>query len=148
MAQPPPNQEQLAQQLIMGIQALEEEFGRGQNNLQMIELQMQRLAETVEAVRELKNHKAGDEVMINIGSGVHLHVTLSDPKHVVTTVGAGFAAEKTIAQALARFDEQQKQLTDIAKRQQEQLQNTQGRIEEYRAQLNQLIQAAQQKPRK
>lgn len=148
MVQTPPNQEQLAQQLIMGIQALEEEFGRGQNNLKMIELQMQRLAETVESVKELKNHKVGDEVMINIGSGVHLHVKLSDPKHVVTTVGAGFAAEKTVDEALARFEEQQKQLTDIAKRQQEQLQNTQGRIEEYRAQLNQLIQAAQQRPPK
>ncbi|MFW9832191.1 MAG: prefoldin subunit alpha [Candidatus Thorarchaeota archaeon] len=144
MAQSFPNQEQQAQQLIMGIQALEEEFGRGQNNLQMIELQMQRLAETAEAVNELKNHKVGDEVMINIGSGVHLYVKLSDPKHVVTTVGAGFAAERTVNEALARFEEQQKQLTDIAQRQQEQLQKTQNRIEEYRGLLNQLIQNAQQ----
>ncbi len=144
MAKTPPNPEQLAQQLILSVQALEEEISRGQNNLQMIELQMQRLAETATAVQELKNHKVGDEIMVNIGSGVHIHVKLSDPKHVVTSLGAGFAAERTIAEALKRFEEQQKQLTDIAQRQQEQIQTSQARLEEYRGQLNQLIQATQQ----
>lgn len=148
MAQPPTNPEQLAQQLIMSVQALEEEITRAQNNLQMIELQLQRLAETATAVQELKNHKVGDEIMVNIGSGVHIHVKLTDPKHVVTSVGAGFAAQRTIDEALTRFSEQQKQLTDIAQRQQEQIQNTQARIEDYRSQLNQLIQTAQQPPSK
>jgi prefoldin alpha subunit len=144
MTQTPPNPEQLAQQLILSVQALEEEITRGQNNLQMIEVQMQRLAETTTAVQELKYHKVGDEIMVNIGSGVHLYVKLIDPKHVVTSFGAGFAAERTVDQALKRFEEQQKQLTDIAQRQQEQIQNNQSRIEEYRTQLNQLIQSTQQ----
>ncbi|MFW9935847.1 MAG: prefoldin subunit alpha [Candidatus Thorarchaeota archaeon] len=148
MTQTPPNPEQLAQQLIMSVQALEEEIARGQNNLQMIEVQMQRLAETTTAVQELKNHKVGDEIMVNIGSGVHLYVKLIDPKHVVTSFGAGLAAERTVDQALNRFEEQQKQLTDIAQRQQEQIQNTQSRIEEYRSQLNQLIESTQQQSQK
>ncbi len=146
MTQTPPNTEQLAQQLIMSVQTLEEEIARGQNNLQMIEAQMQRLAETATAVQEFKNHKIGDEIMVNIGSGVHIYVKLTDPKHVMTSFGSGFAAQRTVDEALKRFEEQQKQLTDIAKRQQEQIQNTQARIEEYRSQLNQLIQASQQKP--
>ncbi|MFX1577699.1 MAG: prefoldin subunit alpha [Promethearchaeota archaeon] len=148
MTQTPPNPEQLAQQLIMSVQALEDEIARGQSNLQMIEVQMQRLAETTTAVQELKNHKVGDEIMVNIGSGVHLYVKLIDPKHVVTSFGAGFAAERTVDQALKRFEEQQKQLTDIAQRQQEQIQNTQSRIEEYRSQLNQLIESTQQQSQK
>ncbi len=148
MAQTPPDPEQLAQQLVMSIQALEEEIARGQNNLQMIEVQMQRLAETTTAVQELKHHKVGDEIMINIGSGVHLYVKLIDPKHVVTSFGAGFAAQRTLDEALKRFEEQQKQLTSIAQRQQEQIQNSQTRIEDYRSQLNQLIQATQQPPPK
>ena len=144
MAKTNPNPEQTAQQFIMAIQALEEEIARGQSNLQMIEVQMQRLAETTMAVQELKNHEADDEIMINIGSGTHLYVKLIDPKHVVTSVGAGFAAERTINDALKRFEEQQKQLTDIAQRQTEQLQNVQAKMDDYRTQLNQLIQAAQQ----
>lgn len=144
MAKSPPNPEQLAQQLIISIQALEDEIARGQNNLQMIELQLQRLMETATAIRELKNHKVGDEILVNIGSGVHLHVKLTDAKNVVTSFGAGFAAERTMDQALTRFEEQQKQLTNIAQRQQEQIQNTQQRLEEYRNQLNQLIQSTQQ----
>jgi prefoldin alpha subunit len=148
MTQTPPNPEQLAQQLILSVQALEEEIARGQNNLQMIEVQMQRLAETTTAVHELKHHKVGDEIMVNIGSGVHLYVKLIDPKHVVTSYGAGFAAQRTVDQALKRFEEQQKQLTDIAQRQQEQIQNTQSRIEEYRSQLNQLIESTQQQSQK
>ena len=144
MAKTPPNPEEMAQSLIAHIQNLEEEIIRGQQNLQMIELQLQRLLETGSAVRELKNHKIGDEILINIGSGVHLHVKLTDVKHVITSLGATFATERTIDQALTRFEEQQKQLTDIAQRQQEQIQNTQARIEEHRAQLNQLIASVQQ----
>lgn len=143
MAKTPPTPEQTAQQLIMAIQALEEEIARGQSNLQMIEVQLQRLAETTMAVQELKKHETDDEIMINIGSGVHLYVKLIDPTHVVTSIGAGFAAERTVNEALKRFEEQQKQLTDIAQRQTEQLQKTQAKIEDYRAQLNQLIQATQ-----
>jgi len=146
MAKTPPNPEQLAQQLIMSVQTLEEEIARGQSNLQMIEVQMQRLAETATAVQDLKNHKVGDEIMVNIGAGVHIYVKLVDPKHVVTSFGAGYAAERTVDEALSRFEEQQKQLTGIAQRQQEQIETTQSRIEEYRSQLNQLIQATQQQP--
>ncbi len=148
MAQPPAESEQLAQRLIATIQALEEEMVRGQNNLQMIDLQLQRLVETAVAVRELKNHKPGDEIMVNIGSGIHLYVQLTDNKRVVTSMGAGFAAERTVDEALTRFAEQQKQLTDLAKRQQEQLRNTQNQLEASQSQLNQLIQSAQQQPSK
>jgi prefoldin alpha subunit len=144
MAKTPLSPEQTAQQFIMAIQALEDELARGQTNLQRIELQSQSLAETTVAVQELKNHKVDDEIMINIGSGVHLYVRLVDPKHVVTSFGAGFAAKRTVNEALKRFEEQQKQLADIAQRQTEQLQNAQAKIEEYRTQLNQLIQATQQ----
>jgi prefoldin alpha subunit len=144
MTKTPPNPEELAQSLVAHIQNLEEEILRGQQNLQLVELQLQRLLETRGAVQELKNHKAGDEMLINIGSGVHLYVTLTKPKRVITSLGAGFAAERTVEQALTRFEEQQNQLTDIAKRQQEQLQNTQARIEEYREQLNQILAQFQQ----
>lgn len=144
MTQPSPDPGQVVQQYYLAIQALEEEIVRGQNNLQMIELQIQRLLETSAAVRELKNHESGDEIMINIGSGTHVHVKLTDKKEVVTTLGAGFAVERTVDDALKQYEKQQEKLTDLAKQQQEQVRATQERIEEYRNQLNQLIQAAQQ----
>lgn len=143
MAQSPADREQVARQLIVTIQALEDELVRGQNNLQMIELQSQRLAETSAAVLELKNHEPGDEVMIDIGSGVHLRVKLTDTSKVVTVIGAGFAAEKTLDEALKGFEEQQKMLTDLAKRQQDQLQATQKQIEDSRNQLSVLMQPPQ-----
>jgi prefoldin alpha subunit len=143
VAQSPADREQVARQLIVTIQALEDELVRGQNNLQMIELQSQRLAETSAAVLELKNHEPGDEVMIDIGSGVHLRVKLTDTSKVVTVIGAGFAAEKTLDEALKGFEEQQKMLTDLAKRQQDQLQATQKQIEDSRNQLSVLMQPPQ-----
>jgi len=145
MTQPTPDPGQAAQQYYLAIQALEEEIVRGQNNLQMIELQIQRIIETSVAVRELKNHEPGDEVLINIGSGTHVHVKLTDKKEIVTTIGAGFAVERTVDDALKHYETQQEKLTEIAKQQQGQIRATQERIEEYRNQLNQLIQAAQQK---
>jgi prefoldin alpha subunit len=148
MTQPSPDPGQVVQQYYLAIQALEEEIARGQNNLQMIELQIQRIIETSAAVRELKDHEPGDELMINIGSGTHVHVKLTDKKKVVTTIGAGFAVERTVDDALKHYEQQQEKLTEIAKQQQEQIRATQERIEEYRNQLNQLIQAAQQQPSK
>lgn len=144
LTQQPADPQQLAQRIILSIQALEDEIARGQSNMQMIQVQSQRLIETTAAVQELKHHKPGDEVMINIGSGVHLHVKLTNTKNVVNVIGTGLAAEQTIDEALASFEEKQKQLTDIASRQQEQIQTAQNRLEELRTQLNQLMQAQQQ----
>ena len=146
MAQSPAEREQLAQQIILTIQALEDELVRGQSNLQMIQVQSQRLAETAGAVNELKKHAPGDEVMVNIGSGVHLHVKLTNTSRIVTVMGAGFAAERSLADALAGFEEQQKQLAELAKRQQDQLQNAQRQIQENRNQLSQLLQPQQPPP--
>ncbi len=139
MSRTPEEKEQFARQLIVTIQTLEEELSRGQSNLQMIDYQSQRLAETAAAVKELKNHAPGDEVLISIGSGVHIHVKMADTSRVVKVLGAGFAAEKTLDKALAGFEEQNKQLAALSQRQQEQLRSTQARIDELQNQLNQIL---------
>jgi prefoldin alpha subunit len=139
MSQAPDEKELLSRQLAVTIQTLEEEMSRGQSNLQMIDYQSQRLAETAAAVKELKNHAPGDEVMISIGSGVHIHVKMAKTSHIVKVLGAGFAVEKTLDEALKGFEEQQKQLASILQRQQEQLQKTQARLEETQNQLSQLL---------
>lgn len=139
MTQKPAENEQRARQLILSIQALEDDMVRGQSNLQMIEVQAQRLAETASAVTELKNHANGDEVMVSLGAGVHLQVKLTDARHVVAALGAGVAAERKLDDALAAFKKQQEQLADIAKRQEEQLEKVQSQIEEMRNQLSRML---------
>ena len=140
MSQNQADKERRARELILAIQALEDEIVRGQSNLQLLEVQSARLAETAMAVRELQKHKPGDEVMVNLGSGVHLQVKLTKTAHVVFSLGAGFAAEKTIEEALASFKRQQQQLEELSRRQQEHLRAIQARIDEMRNQLAQLIQ--------
>ena len=140
MTQKPADKEQHARQLILSIQALEDEVVRGQSNLQMIEVQAERLAETATAVTELKKHASGDEVMVSLGAGVHLQVKLTDASHVVADMGAGVAAERKLDDALALFKKQQEQLADIAKRQEEQLEKVQTQIDEMRTQLSELLQ--------
>jgi len=140
VTQKPADKEQHARQLILSIQALEDEVVRGQSNLQMIEVQAERLAETATAVTELKKHASGDEVMVSLGAGVHLQVKLTDASHVVADMGAGVAAERKLDDALALFKKQQEQLADIAKRQEEQLEKVQTQIDEMRTQLSELLQ--------
>lgn len=147
LTQKPADNEQLAQRLVISIQAIEEEIARGQSNLQMIEVQSQGLVDTTAAVKALKDHAPGDEMLVNIGSGVHLNVKLVDTSRVLTVIGAGFAAERTVDEALASFEERQKQLSDLANRQQEQIRKAQTQLEELRAQLNSLIQTQQQPPK-
>lgn len=140
MTQKPSDNEQRARKLILSIQALEDEMVHGQSNLQMIEVQAQRLEETASAVTELKKHAPGDEVMVSLGAGVHLQVKLVNASRVVAAMGAGVAAERNLDDALALFKKQQEQLADIAKRQEEQLQTYQSQIDGMRNQLSQLLQ--------
>jgi prefoldin alpha subunit len=140
VVQKPEEKEQLARKLILSIQALEDEMVHGQSNLQMIEVQAQRLDETASAVTELKKHAPGDEVMVSLGAGVHLQVKLINASQVVTALGAGVAAERNLDDALGLFKKQQEQLAGIAKRQAEQLQTAQAKIEDMRNQLSQLLQ--------
>jgi len=134
------DKERRARELILAIQALEDEIIRGQSNLQLLEVQSARLTETARAVQELQKHEPGDEVMVNLGSGVHLQVKLAKTTHVVFSLGAGLAAEKTIEEALDSFKRQQQQLEELSKRQQEHLRRIQARIDEMRDQLARLIQ--------
>jgi len=140
VTQKPSENEQRARKLILSIQALEDEVVHGQSNLQMIEVQAQRLEETATAVTELKKHASGDEVMVSLGAGVHLQVKLVNASRVVAAMGAGVAAERNLDDALALFKKQQEQLADIAKRQEEQLQTYQSQIDDMRNQLSQLLQ--------
>jgi prefoldin alpha subunit len=140
VTQKPAENEQRARKLILSIQALEDEMVHGQSNLQMIEVQAQRLEETASAVTELKKHAPGDEVMVSLGAGVHLQVKLVNASRVVAAMGAGVAAERNLDDALALFKKQQEQLADIAKRQEEQLQTVQSQIDDMRNQLSQLLQ--------
>jgi prefoldin alpha subunit len=140
VTQKPAENEQRARKLILSIQALEDEMVHGQSNLQMIEVQAQRLEETASAVTELKKHAPGDEVMVSLGAGVHLQVKLVNASRVVAAMGAGVAAERNLDDALALFKKQQEQLADIAKRQEEQLQTYQSQIDDMRNQLSQLLQ--------
>jgi prefoldin alpha subunit len=140
VTQKPSDNEQRARKLILSIQALEDEMVHGQSNLQMIEVQAQRLEETASAVTELKKHAPGDEVMVSLGAGVHLQVKLVNASRVVASLGAGVAAERNLDDALALFKKQQAQLADIAKRQEEQLQTAQSQIDDMRNQLSQLLQ--------
>jgi prefoldin alpha subunit len=140
VTQKPAENEQRARKLILSIQALEDEMVHGQSNLQMIEVQAQRLEETASAVTELKKHAPGDEVMVSLGAGVHLQVKLVNASRVVAAMGAGVAAERNLDDALALFKKQQEQLADIAKRQEEQLQTYQSQIDGMRNQLSQLLQ--------
>lgn len=140
MADEQQQREQYTRQLIQSIQLMEEDIARGQSNLQMFQAQATRLAETATAVSELKRHESGDEVMISIGSGVHLLANLASTSHVIVALGAGFAAEKSLDEALAGFEQQQEQLLEISRRQQEHLREAHARLEVMRKQVSQLVQ--------
>ncbi len=140
MAEEQQQREQHARQLIQSIQFMEEEIARGQSNLQMFQAQATRLAETAIAVTELKRHEPGDEVMVSIGSGIQLVVNLASTSHVIVALGAGFAAEKSLEEALAGFEQQQEQLVEMSKRQEEHLREAHARLEVMRKQVSQLVQ--------
>jgi prefoldin alpha subunit len=127
-------------QLVQNMQSLEADINRIQSNLQLFQAQENRLVETTIAVSELKRHKSGDEVMVSIGPGVHLHVKLSDISNVIVALGAGFAAEKPLDEALASFEQQRQQLVEIANHHQDLLREAYAKYEATRNTLSKLSQ--------
>ena len=133
--------EEHAEQLMQQIQMLETYFSDlSQREGTFLNIMREAVA-SIESIKSL-NQKPESETLVPIGMGTYVQTKILSNTKIVMNIGAGIAVEKDFASAInyleARIKEVEVALQDtVAKKQ-----DAAGRLEQGKAQINQLMQSA------
>ena len=137
--------EEQAEQLMQQMQMLETYFSDlSQREGTFVNI----LRETTAAIESIKSlsEKPETETLVPIGMGTYIPTKISSTQKIVMNIGAGIAVEKDFPSAInyleARIKEIEIALQDTAVKKQDAAQ----RLEQGKAQVNQMMQAMQQPP--
>jgi prefoldin alpha subunit len=137
--------EEQAEQLMQQMQMLETYFSDlSQREQTFIGI----LRETTAAIQSIKslNEKSESETLVPIGMGTYVPTKISSTQKIVLNIGAGIAVEKDFASAInyleARIKEVEIALQDTSVKKQD----AATRLEQGKAQVNQMMQSMQQPP--
>jgi len=137
--------EEQAEQLMQQMQMLETYFSDlSQREGTFLNI----LRETTAAIESIKslNLKPESETLVPIGMGTYIPTKISSNQKIVMNIGAGIAVEKDFPSAInyleARIKEIEVALQDTAVKKQDASQ----RLEQGKAQINQMMQSMQQPP--
>ena len=137
--------EEQAQQLMQQMQMLETYFSDlSQREGTFVNILREATA-SIESIKALGD-KSDSETLVPIGMGTYVPAKISSANKIILNIGAGVAVEKDFASAInyleARIKEIEVALQDTSAKKQE----AAGRLEQGKAQINQLMQATQQPP--
>ncbi|MFQ5497457.1 MAG: prefoldin subunit alpha [Nitrosopumilus sp.] len=135
--------EEQTQQLMQQMQMLETYFSDlSQREGTFVNILREATA-SIESIKAL-GEKSDSETLVPIGMGTFVPAKISSGNKIILNIGAGVAVEKDFASAInyleARIKEVEVALQDTAAKKQE----AAGRLEQGKAQINQLMQATQQ----
>ncbi|EIJ66316.1 prefoldin, alpha subunit [Candidatus Nitrosopumilus salaria BD31] len=132
--------EEQAEQLMQQMQMLETYFSDlSQREATFVSI----FRETIAAIESIKSlsQKTESETLVPIGMGTYLPTKISSNSKIVLNIGAGVAVEKDFPSAInyleARIKEIEIAINDTAAKKQD----AAGRLEQGKAQINQLMQS-------
>ena len=132
--------EEQAEQLMQQMQMLETYFSDlSQREGTFLNIMREAVA-SIESIKSL-NQKPESETLVPIGMGTYVQTKIMSNTKIIMNIGAGIAVEKDFASAInyleARIKEVEVALQDtVAKKQ-----DAAGRLEQGKAQINQLMQS-------
>jgi prefoldin alpha subunit len=100
------------------------------------------LSETILAANALEGVKScpkGTEVLVPVGAGSYLRMTLTDVENAITGVGAGVCIEKSIESSIQDLKSRQEELEKLSSSLQQQLIQLLNNIESSKVRLSRLI---------
>ena len=137
--------EEQAQQLMQQMQMLETYFSDLSQREGTFMNILREATASIESIKALGD-KSDSETLVPIGMGTFVPAKISSDSKIILNIGAGVAVEKDFASAInyleARIKEVEVALQDTAAKKQD----AAGRLEQGKAQINQLMQATQQPP--
>jgi len=101
------------QEKYMQMQLIEQQMQQVQKQLRIIDQQMQELNMTEQALDELKNTKAGTEILVPMASGIFVKAELKDNKDLAVNVGADTVVKKNVDEAKKLITVQIEEVTQM-----------------------------------
>ena len=132
------SEEETLRQLIVEIRLLEGTGETLQNRLNMIEGALTDLHIAQSTLQGIKDQKPDLQLLIPVGGNTYVKAKLDDPKTVITGIGADVALEKGIDEAQESMNTQLTEFEKVRASLQQQLVQVAGRLEQNRAQFNEL----------
>jgi len=137
--------EEQAQQLMQQMQMLETYFSDLSQREGTFLNVLREATAAIESIQSL-NQKSESETLVPIGMGTYVPTKISSSNKIILNIGAGVALEKDFPSAInyleARIKEIEIALQDTSAKKQD----AANRLEQGKAQMNQMMQAMQQPP--
>jgi prefoldin alpha subunit len=100
--------------------------------------EFQAVKETLEGLKKTEDERP--EILVPIGAGSFLRGVLIDKNNAIVSVGAGYAIEKSLDDAVEYLEARIKEYDDAIAKTQEGLKNLEGRLQELAQRAQQLQQ--------
>jgi prefoldin alpha subunit len=139
MATPQVSEDDIVRQLATEIRILEGSVNALQSRLEIVRAAIGEVTvahDTVTGLRQLQN---GDPVLVPVGAGAYIRMSVADSRNLMMSIGAGAAMEKNVERSVedlkSRLQDLEKARTSI----EQQLQQTLGRYQQDREALEDII---------
>jgi prefoldin alpha subunit len=132
------SEEETLRQLVVEIRLLEGTAETLQNRLNMIEAALTDLNVAQSTLQGIEDQKPDTQLLIPVGGNTYVKAKLDDPKVVIAGIGADVALERGVDEAQESMNTQITEFEKVRASLQQQLGQVAGRLEQNRAQLNEL----------
>lgn len=80
--------------------------------IQVLEVAMAETESAIKALDSLKEAKAGDEILVPIGSGSFIKGEIKDKENVIIGIGAGISVEKKVSETKKILEKREKDMQE------------------------------------
>lgn len=140
MATPKVSEDDIVRQLATEIRILEGSVNALQSRLEFVRAAISEVTVAHDTVTGLKQLQTGDPVLVPVGAGAYIRMSVADSKNLMMSIGAGAAMEKNVEGSVedlkSRLQDLEKARTSI----EQQLQQTLGRYQQDREALEEIMQ--------
>lgn len=131
--------EEALQKLAYEYQLLQAQAQLLSQNLELLTLGMNEFSAVKGTLEELKKvEEENPEILVPIGAGSFLKGKIMDKRSAIVSIGAGYAMEKSIDDAIAYLNERIKEYEDAIRKTQESLQKIERKLQDLAVQAQKL----------
>lgn len=133
------SEDDIIRQLATEIRILEGSVTALQSRLDIVRAAISETTLAHDTVDGLKRLQNGDSVLIPVGAGSYVQMTIADSKKLIMGIGAGAAMEKNVENSVEELKSRLQELDKARTAIQQQLEQTLGRYQQDRDALEDLL---------
>jgi prefoldin alpha subunit len=103
--------EEQVRRMLVQIETGKKQMEQLGKQAQMVESAIIETQATIEALNSLSQQKPGTEMMVQVGSGAFIRVTIKDVDNILVGIGAGMSVEKKLPEAVETLEARKTQLS-------------------------------------